>query len=165
MPKKQHGYRPEAEGDELRIAGVGVRYPISAIAGDVAHDDTVVDLGKIPKGATILGAVVGLKTQFNAETSHTIDIGWTEEDYNDIVSGFDAKATAAGTHWYLHGQLPVQAVDRDVKVKVTQSGIESTAGSARVVVFYVSPVVPWPAETEPLGTLDPNKGRGGTHTP
>lgn len=163
MPKTQKGYRPEAEGDELRIAGVAARYPLCAITADVKHSDTTVELGYIPKGAIILGAVIGLKTKFNAGTTHTIDIGYGDS-YDQIVDGFDAKDSDVGTYTLCHTGLAVPTEDKLVKAVVTQTGDTSTEGTARVAVLYTIPVVAWPAETTPLGTLDPGKGMSGTHT-
>lgn len=164
MPEMKPGYRPDAEGDELRIAGVAARYPLCAIVADVAHDDTLVSVGYIPKGAIIVGAIVGLKTAFNAGTTHTIDIGYGAS-YNEIVAAFDAKNNSAASYTLCHAGIAVQTDDKLVKAKVSQSGGASTAGAARVVVLYAIPVVEWPAETSPLGVLDTTKGRSGTHTP
>lgn len=163
MPKTQKGYRPEAEGDELRIAGVAARYPLCAITADVAHDDTTIELGYIPKGAIILGAVIGLKTAFNASDTHTIDVGYGTS-FNEIVTAFDAKGSDVGTYTLCHTGLAVPTEDKLVKAVVTQTGTLSSAGAARVAVLYTIPVVAWPAETSPLGTLDPGKGKDDFHT-
>lgn len=164
MPELTKGYRPDAEGDELRIAGVAARYPLCAIAADVAHGDALVELGYIPKGALIIGAIVGLKTQFNAGTTHTLDVGYGAS-FNEIVAAFNVKSESVGTYTLCHAGLAVPTEDKLVKVKVTQSGGASSAGAARVTVLYAIPVVAWPAETSPLGILDTTKGRAGTHTP
>ncbi len=159
MPKTQRSYRPEAEGDELRIAGVAARYPLCAITADVKHSDTTVELGYIPKGAIILGAVIGLKTTFDASDTHTIDIGYGDS-YDQIVDGFSVKQ-AANTYFEFESMLPIQTEDKLVKAVLTGT---SSAGEARVAVLYAIPVVAWPAETSPLGTIDPGKGKDDFHT-
>ncbi|MDY0339897.1 MAG: hypothetical protein RBS17_01625 [Coriobacteriia bacterium] len=163
MPQMQRGYRPEAEGDELRIAGVAARYPLCALVADVKHTDTEVELGYIPQGAIIVGAIVGLKAQFNAGTTATIDVGYGQS-LNEIVTSFDAKAEIVGTYLLGAKGLAAPTEDKLVKAKVTQTGSASSAGEARITVLYAIPYVAWPAETEPLDILDPNKGKDGTHT-
>lgn len=163
MPEMKLGYDPRAEGEELRIAGVAARYPLCSLVADVAHNDTLVTLGYVPKGAAIVGATIGLKTLFNADLTHTISVGYGA-GVNEIVSGFDAKAGPVGSYLRCETMPAVSVGDLLVKARVVQSGAASTAGSARIAVLYAIPVVNWPAETSPLGTLDPGKGRTGTHT-
>ncbi|HPD07440.1 MAG TPA: hypothetical protein PLC08_06225 [Candidatus Bipolaricaulis sp.] len=163
MPQIQRGYRPEAEGDELRIAGVAARYPLCALVADVLHTDTEVELGYIPQGAIVVGAIVDLVAQFDAGDAATIDVGYGAS-LNEIVAAFDAQSGVVGTYLLGANGLAAQEEDKLVKAQVTQTGTASTAGEARITVLYAIPYVAWPAETEPLDILDPDKGKDGTHT-
>lgn len=156
MPKIHKAYNPEAEGDEERIAGVAMRYPLGALVGDITFEDDTVTLGNVPIGAVIVGAIVGVSVDFNAETTNVLTIGYGAE-LDEIVADGDVDPEAVGTTVVAHNAIAAMTEEVSVKAKYAQTGGAATTGGARVLVFYAIPFAAWPAETEPAPGLEPGK--------
>ena len=132
------GYDP-TQGDEQRFNGVPV-VPLSAISGtidfDVA-DPYTVELGTLPSGAVVIGAIVDVITAFNGGTTNVLIVGTAADDDHYVAAGDVDESAAAGT--LVADKSEVLSADTAVYAKFTQTGTAATAGSARVTMLYAVP--------------------------
>ena len=114
------------------------------IVGTVAYTDTTAkNIGGIPAGAVVLGAVVSTSTAFNAATTNNLNIGQT--DSTGTVANAYAALLAIGPVGTI--ATPVAALSTNVILSRPTSitatyvptGGGQTTGAATVIVRFVVP--------------------------
>lgn len=114
------------------------------IVGTIAYTDTTAkNIGGIPAGAVVLGAVVSTTTAFNAATNNNINIGQT--DPTGTVAAAYVSAMAIGPVGTIAS--PVAALSTNVVLSrpttitatYVPTGGGQSAGAAVVIVRFVVP--------------------------
>jgi len=127
-------------GEQLRFNNVPIR-PLSAIGGGIAFNVAApfrVSLGLLPKGAAIMGAVVGVPEVFNAGTTNVVTVG-TLADPDLLVEAGDVKEAAVGTTLVCHRGGGLLLADTEFFVWYTQTGAAATTGAAIIGLLYGIP--------------------------
>lgn len=101
---------------------------------------TVVTVGKIPAGASVVGGGVHIVTAFNDSGTDTFDIGFIGSTTDDNAYATLLDVSAVG--WIVLDELAAttniqQAVDTSVTVRYNGQNSNATAGAADVIIFYV----------------------------
>src|SRR5262245_33635372 len=114
------------------------------IIGTVTYTDTAAkNIGGIPAGAVVLGAVVSTGTAFNAATTNNLNIGQT--DPTGTVANAYAALLAIGPVGTIATPVaslsPSVTLSRPTTIPATYvpTGGGQSAGSATVVVRFVVP--------------------------
>jgi len=134
-------------GDQLRFkssvndTAVAV-VPLSAVTAKIQYNVAspyTVSVGKLPKGAYVIGAIVGVTTAFNAGTTNVLTVG-TAADPTALVGATDVTEGSVATTVVCHAPA-VLAADTEYVLKYTQTGTAATTGVARVTILYCIPLV------------------------
>jgi hypothetical protein len=129
-------------GMQMRFNEIPVR-PLSAISQliyvtSATPTTSAVSLGKVPRGAQIIGAIVAVTTAFNAQSTNVLTVGPTSNTSQVVASG-DVTASGIGTTLVCHHAVTPPAVDTEYWITFTSTGTKPTAGRARVTLLYVIP--------------------------
>ena len=108
----------------------------AVIRYNVASPYTV-SLSKLPKGAYIIGAIVGVTTAFNAGSTNVLTVG-TASDPDSLVDASDVTESSVGSTLVAH-RPAILAEDAEYVLKFTQTGTAASAGVARVTILYCVP--------------------------
>lgn len=107
---------------------------MGSIAYDVASPYTV-SLGYIPAGATLLEAIVDIKTAFNAATTNVLVVGNASDDDAYVAAG-DVDETSTGRTVVPLDQTALTA-EQHIYAKYTQTGTAASAGLAYIRLVFV----------------------------
>src|SRR5262245_5426035 len=130
---------------QTRVPPQDMLYEVEqTIVGTVAYTDTTAkNIGGIPAGAVVLGAVVSTSTAFNAATTNNLSIGQT--DPTGTVAAAYASALAIGPVGTIATPVAALAANvilsRPTTITATYvpSGGGQSAGAATVIVRFVVP--------------------------
>ena len=101
---------------------------------------TVVTVGKIPAGASIVGGGVHITTAFNSSGTDLLDVGFIGATTDDDAYATDLTMAAVGYIALdeLAATTNIQgAVEHTVTCTPAQSAADATAGVAWVIIQYV----------------------------
>jgi len=127
-------------GKSFRVNDIPVR-PLSAVSERITYavaSPYRVSLGKLPKGAQIIGVFVAVSTAFNAGTTNVLVVG-TITVPEQIVASADVTESAAATTVVCHNGVTPLAADTEYFARFTQTGGAATTGVARVTILYAIP--------------------------
>jgi len=116
--------------------------PVTAITAKIEHgvaSPYTVSVGKLPKGAYVIGAIVAVTTAFDASSTNVLTVG-TAADDDSLVDASDVTEGSIGTAAVFH-RPAILSADTTYYLKYTQSGNAATHGVARVTIFYCVPAV------------------------
>jgi len=117
----------------VKVLNASFAYNTSGIATGVAF-------GVIPKGATIIQALVTVDTAFNAASTNVIVVGYgsnVNELFDAATSGSSVTEGTPGAYTSAAALALKFTADQELKVKYTQSGTAAETGAARVTICYV----------------------------
>lgn len=101
---------------------------------------TVVTVGTIPAGASVVGGGVHIVTAFNDSGTDTIDVGFIGGTTDD--NAYATLLAATGVGWIVLDELAAttniqQSVDTKVTARYNGQNSDATAGIADVIIWYV----------------------------
>lgn len=107
-----------------------------------ANYGTVVDMGIIPAGASVVGGGVHVITAFNSSGTDLLDVGFRGGSTTDDPNGYATLLQLNAVGWIVLDELATttniqQSVDTIVTCSPAQSVADATAGVADVIIWYV----------------------------
>ena len=127
-------------GDQMLFNDVPIR-PISLVGTIIRFDvpnPFRISLGLVPKGAGVMGAMVGVTVAFNASVTNVLRVGPLAHP-DEIVEVGDVDEATVGTYLVCHRGGGILTEDTEYFVWFTQTGDAATTGEARVGLIYGIP--------------------------
>jgi len=105
-----------------------------------ANYGSVVTVGTIPAGASVVGGGVHIVTAFNSSGTDLLDIGFIGSTTDD--NAYATQLTLAAVGWIVLDELATttniqQTVDTTVTCTPAQSVADATAGVADVIIWFI----------------------------
>lgn len=107
-----------------------------------ANFGTVVDIGKIPAKASVVGGGVHIVQAFNSTGTDLLDIGFRGGSSTDDPNGYATQLTLAAIGYLTLDELGAtsniqQTVDTIVTCSPAQSNADATEGIADVMIMFI----------------------------
>lgn len=101
---------------------------------------SVVTVGKIPAGASVIGGGVHVVTAFNATTTNVVNVGFIGATTN--ASAYGTALTTGAVGYIVLDELAATTniqgtVEHTITASPTETGAASSAGAADVIVQFV----------------------------
>lgn len=105
-----------------------------------SSNGTVLTVGKLPAGASVVGGGVHIVTAFNDSGTDTVDVGFIGSTTDDNAYATLLDVSAVG--WIVFDELATttniqQSVDTTVTVRYNGQNSNATAGACDVIVWFI----------------------------
>lgn len=124
--------------DTVRGSAPGEYGALRLVSGEIAFDDTTVDLEDLDVGDVVISAWAEVLTPYNAATTNVVTLGdgTTADKYlaaADVAEGAVGVSPAGG-----RGPFAAEAAAGILRATYTQTGAAATAGRARIYALVSS---------------------------